>query len=122
MSGVLAAMSGGALGLVALPASISSNDGTIDLENDGDWAAVGASGEWVTPSEASIAALYEARASGLSGDTGEASGTYDTWLDLATTRSWGVNAGGFLCTFTLEIRDKATHVVRDSTDCTVSTS
>lgn len=124
MPGVLGVLlsSGAVLGAVSLPASISSNDGPIELENDGDWTAVGDGGEWVTPSVAGVAALYEARASSLAGDTAQAVGTFDTWLDLATSRSWSVNAGGFLCTFTLEIRDKATHVVRDSSSCTISSS
>lgn len=109
-------------GVVSLPASIASNDGPIELENDGDWTAVGDGGEWVTPSEASLALRYECRASSLAGDTAQAVGTFDTWLDLATSRSWSVNAGGFLCTFTLEIRDKVTQVVRDSSSCTISSS
>jgi hypothetical protein len=113
---------GGAIGAVNLPASITSNDGPIVLENDGDWTAAGANGEWVTPSELGVAALYEARAFNLAGNTAQAVGTFNTFLDLATTRSWNVNAGGFLITFTLEIRDKATHVVRDSAACTISSS
>ena len=124
MSGVLALLLGGGavIGAVNLPASIASNDGAITLENDGDWTAVGANGEWVTPSELGVAALYEARAFNLAGDTAQALGTFNTFLDLATSRSWAVNAGGFLCTFTLEIRDKATHVVRDSASCTISST
>lgn len=114
--------SGGTPGVVSLPAAISSNDGPITLENDGDWTAVGDGGEWVVPSTAGVAALYEARASSLAGDTAQANGTFDTWLDLSTNRSWDMDAGGFLCTFTLEIRDKATRVVRDSAACTISTS
>lgn len=101
---------------------MEATDDFLTLENDGDYTTPGDSGEWVTPSEAGIAALYEARASDLAGDTAEAVGTFDTWLDLATSRQWGANAGGFLITFTLEIRDKATQVVRGSSSCTVGTS
>lgn len=129
MSGVLTGMVAGALGAVNLPATIDdaineSGISQITLEGDGDWttAGGGSSGEWVTPSETAIAALYEARASSLAGDVGDAIGTFDTWLDLSGGAAWGVNGTNKLVTFTLEIRDKATHTVRDSAACSCGTA
>lgn len=113
----------GAGGVVAIPSVMGATDTFLTIANDGTYTdTANGSGNWVTPTSAPVAANYQARASSLSGDTAQAVGTFDTWLDLSTTRQWAVNAGGFACTFTLEIRDKVSGVVRDSATCTVDTT
>lgn len=116
MSGALAAMPGTQMGLIDLPTSMTSDlnesgGAEFELTNDGNWEAIGANGVWcATRSGAAagtvIAADYQARASNLAGDTADATGTFDTWLDLSTTRSWGVFGTNKLVTFTVEIRGK----------------
>jgi hypothetical protein len=87
--------------------SFLSGGPTLTLSNAGTWTGTGAgSGTWLTGGGTN--ADYEARASNLTGNTGNATGTYNTWLVLSTSRTWGLVAGaiGTLRTtsFTLEIR------------------
>lgn len=84
--------------------------------------------DWMHPPDPStiLAANYDIRASGFSGDA-LAAGTLNTWMNLGTSRSWilqDTRDGNFnkSCSFTIEIRDAATLVVLDSATMTLSTS
>lgn len=132
MSGIalaLAALMGKkAPGNVSLPATIDAainmaGTSSVTLENDGDWTSTNEPGsEWVTPSDAGVAANYEGRASNAVGDTADAVGTFNTWQALSTTRTWGVTGTNKLLTFTLEIREAVSGIVRDSTAVTTGTA
>lgn len=79
---------------------------TISLNLAGTWSASGGqSGTWLTTGANTD---FEARASNLTGNTANATGTYDSWLPLSSTRTWGLTGGVVgsyrSTTFTLEIR------------------
>ena len=132
MSGALLMMmaaGSGAPGVVAIANETivkTAGNASITYENDGTLTSIGEIGvsspNWLTPQAATIAALYEIRASSASGDTGELTGTLDTWLALSSDRTWLLNAGDFSVTFTVEIRDKFTLVVRDSASVQLNTA
>lgn len=106
----------------------ASTTATYQLENDGGIGVSNANGtsiidggNWVTPAGASVAALFECRATVISGSL--TSGTTGSWLALDTTRTWTLGSGGppgsQTCVFTLEIRRASDGVVVDSADITL---
>lgn len=116
VSGVTAASVFGALGVVSF-AALGDTDtpAKVELQNDGDIHDNGGDtgANWVEPANATVAALYQVRASALAGTgTGFVTGTFGSWLDLSTTRAWGSSTSGTNASFTLEIREKTTGVVR----------
>lgn len=130
MSGVLlmmAAGSGSAPGTVSIGNETISNgagDASIIYNNDGTTGGLGtghSGNPWVTPQLAGVAAQYEVRASGATGDTAQGTGSFDTWLVLSSNRTFGLNAGGFGLSFTVEIRDKFTQIVRDTATVVLNT-
>src|SRR5690606_15647130 len=96
--------------------------------SDGSVAALGGGldGEtWVTPANPSVAAGYEIRFSNATGDTSELIGSdFNTWLPLTSDRMVGVNIpigfGTNTVSFTVQIRDRFTQLVRDSATVTLS--
>lgn len=128
MIGPLLDDSGEAAGVVSIGnESVANvdNNASITYENDGTLTAVGtglSGSTWLTPQLTALAAQYEIRASSASGDTGQVTGTFNTWLALSSDRTWLLNAGNFSVTFTIEIRDKFTGVVRDSATVTLDTA
>lgn len=117
MPGVLNMLlaSGSPPGIVngGLPNGGALGTATFQLNNDGS-ATISGSGavNWVTPANASVAALYEVKVDVTGGAF--ASGTTGTWLDMATTRTWTDAAGGSGVTFTVSFRDKATSTIRST--------
>lgn len=89
----------------------------LHLQNDGTQFGFGG---WVTPTTSLFAAKWEMAASVIAGTTPEGAAT-DTWLDMATSRSFYFSGGGS-CTLRLQFRDKATAVVRNTQDVDVSGS
>lgn len=125
MSGALAAMIGlsGAPGVIngALPDSTSSVGGAgFELQNDGDCVASNGAGtgtvDWVTPSDTTTAAYYEAKVDATAGSF--SSGTTGTWLALSSSRSWTINTGSV--TFNVSIREAVTGLVRTTQSVTMS--
>src|SRR5690606_39250661 len=101
----------------------------ITYMSDGSITALGGGlvGEtWVTPANPSVAAGYEIRFSNATGDTAELIGSaFNTWLPLTSDRMVGVNIPQELNTtnsvsFTVQIRDRFTQLVRDSASVTLS--
>jgi hypothetical protein len=116
MSGVLAALGGGGRAAGSInqsagwPSAASAGGASINVNNDGTFTGSGSGGgNWVTPTNAAVAALYEIRVDATAGSF--STGTTGSWLDLGTTRSWSRNAGSDV-TFTLSIREKGSGVVR----------
>ncbi len=116
MPGVLAVFMGtaGAPGIInpsaGWPSAASAGGASLNVNNDGTFSGSGSlGGNWVVPTTAAIAALYQIRVDATSGSF--SSGTTGTWLDLGTTRSWSRNSGSSV-TFTLSIRELATQQVR----------
>src|SRR5688572_6615318 len=123
MSGALVAILGtaGAPGIIngSLPNGTEDAGGGTDvatwqLQDDGDYAITNndsaLSGDWVTPSETSVAALYQVRVDPTSGSFTDGPGAIPsastgTYLDCSTTRSWFCNSGSV--TFDVSFREKA---------------
>ena len=87
-------------------------DGKVYSSLNGDPDVDG--GAWVAPPVAAFSALYECRATLVSGSL--SSGTTGAWLALTADKSWSVSASGggpnlVFATFTLEIRLASTGVV-----------
>lgn len=66
-------------------------------------------GEWLV---AGAAADVEVMASGLTGST--PSGTFGSWLNLATTRTWELTAINSSCSFTVQLRPAGGGAVLDT--------
>jgi len=98
------------------------SDGSITALGDGLFGET-----WVTPADPSVAAGYEIRFSNATGDTSELIGSaFDTWLPLTSDRMVGVNVpiefGTNTVSFTVQIRDRFTQLVRDSASVTLSSA
>ncbi len=78
---------------------------------------------WVTPQSETNAALYEVRATKVSGDAFQPTGSaLGTWLPLTSDRGWDLNltgVGRFDCVLTIEIRDAATQTIQDTATITM---
>lgn len=74
-------------------------------------------GDWITPQ--TNMSLYSARMTIVSG--GSTSGTFATWLNLGTTRTWTLSggSGGVDATWTIEIRRDSDSALMDSATLTV---
>lgn len=124
MSGALAGVAfSGAVGVIndALPDSTSSLGAAgFELQNDGDLVVSNGAGtttvDWVSPSETSVAALYEVKVDATSGTFD--SGTTGSYLSLGTTRTWSKNSGTVM--FNVTIREIATAVQRTMQNVTMS--
>lgn len=79
--------------------------------------------DWVTPASETNAALYEVRATKVSGDAFQPTGSaLGSWLPLTSDRGWELNLTGIGrldCVLTIEIRDAATQTVRDTATITM---
>ena len=99
-------------GLIAAFAT-STNGGANDGLTNGT--------NWVTPT--SSASLYEVRATKVSGDAFQPTGSaLGVWLPCTSNREWQLmlsGAGRFDCVLTIEIRDAATQTVRDTATITM---
>lgn len=131
IAAIMGAMGGGAAGVVSI-----SNENIIGFAHqaritymsDGSVTALGSGlfGEtWVTPANSNVAAGYEIRFSNATGDTSELVGSdFNTWLPLTSDRMVGVNVpqglGTNTVSFTVEIRDRFSQLVRDSASVTLS--
>lgn len=73
---------------------------------------------WVTPTNAAVAARYQVRVVVTSGafSSGPAA---NTWHDCSTTRTWSVGSGNSV-SFTITIREKATGIERSSASVSMS--
>jgi len=117
MGGVLALLSRGAAGAIngALPhGSGVGGTQTWQLNNDGSYTIAGAAGgDWLTPSEAALAADWEVKIDVTVGAF--ATGATGTWLALSSSRAWTTDEPtSSSCTFTVSFRDKHTTVVRST--------
>ncbi len=137
--------SGGSARLIFAGAVITLNDQTVSgfavgggnaaafqLTNDGrvhadigDGSGFQDTGVWLVPG--SISGNYEVRATFVSGFTSGSTitGTFNTYLPLSTSRSWGLSSfGGFAgnYTMTLSLREIATGTVVDTATINISTS
>lgn len=134
MSGALAAIAGGgAPGVVAIGneaiTGVGVGQAIINYENDGDLTGTGTgapSSTWVTPDTAIVAAFYQIHVA-ATGDTATLTGdSLDTWLDLSSTRSWTLSAPGApgtaVVSLTVQIREKATGIVRDTATVGLTTT
>lgn len=78
---------------------------------------------WITPTTS--ASLYEVRATKVSGDAFQPTGSaLGTWLPCTSNRQWQLlltGVGRFDCVLTIEIRDAATQTVRDTATITMMT-
>lgn len=115
MSGAVASMLGnaGASGVLAstLPSSSFAASNDWQLKNDGTFVSAGATGQnWVTPANASVAALYQAKTTVTAGAF-SADPSAGVYIDLSTSRNWQKSVAGSV-TFNLSIREKATGIVR----------
>ena len=130
IAAIMGAM-GGAPGVVSIgDENISSfaAQARITYMSDGSVTALGSGlfrETWVTPADPSVAAGYEIRFSNATGDTSELIGsTFDTWLPLTSDRMVGVSLpigfGTNTVSFTVQIRDRFTQLVRDSATVTLS--
>ena len=103
------------------------SNGTIDasatstLGGQSDGTTNGSN--WITPT--SSASLYEVRATKVSGDAFQPTGSaLGTWLACTSNRQWQLlltGLGRFDCVLTIEIRDAATQTVRDTATITMMT-
>lgn len=103
------------------------SNGTIDasatstLGGTTDGATNGTN--WITPTTS--ASLYEVRATKVSGDAFQPTGSaLGTWLPCTSNRQWQLmltGLGRFDCVLTIEIRDAATQTVRDTATITMMT-
>lgn len=97
-------------------------EATYQLNSDGKIYDDGVDiGSWVTPNAS--ASAYQAKAEIVSGSP---SGTFGSWLNLSTSRSWLVTRDGSFegvgtstAVITVEIRDTATATVRDTATITL---
>lgn len=76
------------------------------------------SGEWLLSGSPSD---YEAFVSVNSGGTGDPGGTFDTWVNLGTTRNWTLTSTNdySVTTFTVQIRNATTLAVLDTAQITM---
>jgi hypothetical protein len=85
------------------------NDGTYEYGDTGVGGMIGGS-PWCVPSTTAVAALYQLQVNVLAGAV--ASGTFDTWIDLSSTRTyWTLDTPG-TNTVRVRIREKGTGLVR----------
>lgn len=124
---------GGAPGRIAIGdeaiTGVGVGQAIITYENDGDLTGTGTgapSSTWVTPAAAATAAFYQIHVS-ATGDTATLTGdSLDTWLDLSSSRSWTLSApgapGSAVVGLAVQIREKATGIVRDSASVTLNTN
>ena len=99
---------------------INSN-GDYEWEIVGSWSTGTHTDEWIDVFTGSSASDYECRMSSLSGSGGTTSGTFGTWQDCDTTRTWRLTltgAGDITRTGTLEVREKAN--TSNSASCTAT--
>ena len=93
---------------------------TVSLTNAGVYSSSNdLSGNYCTPT--SLASLLEARLTFNSGTGTPTGSSLGVWLNLGTTRSWTLNSGSGLirdAVCTLEIRESATGIVRDTSTVT----
>ena len=118
MSGVLAAVVGGATGVVNISSGVAADDveaapssalARIDVESDGDITVITSVGsvdygDWITPKAAAPGA-YEIMVHQDSGDA--VTGVLDTWQALTSSRSWSLEqivAGEKSASLTVSIR------------------
>lgn len=128
MSGATAAMmaGGGAPGILsAVPSSSNTFSATWEMHNDGtylvgDGLGGSATGNWVVPTTAPVAAYYQVKTVVNSG-TFNGDPSAGSYIDLSTTRIWSKSAVGTV-NFTVTVREKATGIVRQTytTSMTVS--
>ena len=101
-------------GLIAAFAT-STNGGANDGLTNGT--------NWVTPT--SSASLYEVRATKVSGDAFQPTGSdLGVWLPCTSNREWQLllsGIGRFDCVLTIEIRDAATQTIQDTATITMMT-
>jgi hypothetical protein len=101
------------------------SNGTIDASytstNGGGGDGLTHNTNWITPT--SSASLYEVRATKVSGDAFQPTGSaLGTWLPCTSNRQWQLlltGIGRFDCVLTIEIRDAATQTVRDTATITM---
>lgn len=115
MSGIAAVLGiSGAPGVIngALPNSSAISPSNYVIGNGGTYSinGGGASGDWVSPSSALIAAYYQVQVDPTSGTFDGGSAATGSYLDCSSTRTWTKSAG--VVTFTISFREKATGVVR----------
>src|SRR5690606_3134235 len=124
IAAIMGAM-GGAAGVVSIgDENITSfaQQARITYTSGGSITALGSGlvGEtWVTPANSSVAAGYEIRFSNATGDTSALiRSAFATWLPLTSDRMVGVDIpigpGTNTVSFTVQIRDRFTQLVRDS--------
>jgi hypothetical protein len=104
------------------------SNGTIDATYTSNGGYAGSDGltngtNWITPTTS--ASLYEVRATKVSGDAFQPTGSaLGTWLPCTSNRQWQLlltGVGRFDCVLTIEIRDAATQTVRDTATITMMT-
>lgn len=128
MSGIMCMMAGGGgLGgivgtpnLNAIQTASGVANAVLSLLNTGNYTATGeAGGAYATPG--AIAASLEARLTFVSGDNLVTGSAVGSWLALSTTRTWTMTAAGtafYFGTYTLEIREIASGLMRDTSTIT----
>jgi hypothetical protein len=99
-------------GLIAAFATSTNGGGSDGITNGTNW---------VTPT--SSASLYEVRATKVSGDAFQPTGSaLGVWLPCTSNREWQLllsGIGRFDCVLTIEIRDAATQTVQDTATITM---
>lgn len=95
---------------------LASSGGAFRTISSGTLTAI--SGQWLLSGSASD---YEAFVSVNSGGTGTPGGTFDTWVNLGTTRNWTLTSENSFSTttFTVQIRNAATLAVVDTAQVTM---
>ena len=101
------------------------SNGTIDASytstNGGGTNGTTNGSNWITPT--SSASLYEVRATKVSGDAFQPTGSaLGQWLPCTSNRAWYLyltGIGRLDCVLTIEIRDAATQTVRDTATITM---
>lgn len=120
MSGATAMMmaSVGAPGILAVvPGASNSFSASWEMHNDGtylvgDGLGGAATGPWVAPTNATVAAFYQVKTAVTAGafSVDPSAGSF---IDLSSTRIWSKSSVGTV-TFTVTIREKATGIVRQT--------
>jgi hypothetical protein len=112
---LLRSTAGGTSGVIntALPNGSAAGVAEFNLGNDGSTAISGnATGTWVAPATATIAAFYQVKIDATSGSF--FSGTTGTWLDMSSNRQWTTQTPDPAVTFTISFREKASGTVRST--------